>query len=165
MQVFGIAGFKNSGKTTLVVDLIKIFVARGIRVATVKHAHHDFDVDKPGKDSYQHREAGAAEVVVASDRRWAHIRELRDEAEPSLEELLQQITAADLVLVEGFKHGAHKRLELRRAGNESPKLADVDKDICAIVSDEEILDAPVIVLDRADPERIADFILSELALG
>ena len=116
MKVFGIAGFKNAGKTTLVVELIHELRGRDFRVATLKHAHHEFDIDHPGKDSFLHREAGAEEVIVASSKRWAHIRELEDDPEPSLTDLLQHLGHIDLVLIEGYKHGSHPKLELRRSG-------------------------------------------------
>jgi len=160
LKIFGIAGFKNSGKTTLVVELIKELRSRGVRVATVKHAHHDFDIDHPGKDSHQHREAGAEEVIVASGRRWAHIRELGDADEPALDELLGHLSDVDLVLVEGYKHGTHPKIELRRSGNDQPGLAGDDPAIHAIVADYAIDSAPVPVLARADVPAIADFILT-----
>ena len=116
MKLFGIAGFKNAGKTTLIVELISEFRSRGLRVGTIKHAHHNFDIDHPGKDSFQHREAGAEEVIVASALRWAHIRELRKSSEPDLKELLSHMGDVDIVLVEGYKHGGHPKLELRRSG-------------------------------------------------
>jgi molybdopterin-guanine dinucleotide biosynthesis protein MobB len=159
MGIFGIAGFKNAGKTTLVVDLIHELTGRGLTLATVKHAHHEFDIDHPGKDSHQHREAGAREVIIASSRRWAHIKELPDEAEPELAELLDHIGQVDLVLVEGYKHGAHPKLEVRRAGQDAPFLATSQSEIRAIVSDATIDDAPVPVLPRDDVPAIADFIL------
>ena len=160
MTVFGIAGFKNAGKTTLVVELIREFGSRGIRVATVKHAHHEFDIDHPGKDSHQHRTAGAEEVIVASAKRWAHIRELNDAPEPPLNELLQHLGNVDLVLVEGYKHGDHPKLELRRAGVDSPQLAPGDDSIKAIVADFVIDAADVPVLARDNVPAIADFILA-----
>ena len=160
MHIFGIAGFKNAGKTTLVVDLIRELTGRGLKLATVKHAHHEFDIDHPGKDSYQHRDAGAVEVIVASARRWAHIKELPDETEPALAELLQHIGAVDLVLVEGYKHGSHPKLEVRRRGQDAPFLADSQSGILAIVSDEAIDNAPVPVLRRSDVPAIAEFILN-----
>jgi len=159
LKIFGIAGFKNAGKTTLVVELIKELRSRNLRVATVKHAHHEFDIDHPGKDSHQHREAGAGEVIVASARRWAHIRELDDAPEPSLQELLGHLGEVDLVLVEGYKHGEHPRLELRRAGVDAPALAGEHPGICAIVADYAIEGAPVPVLPRENVAAIADFIL------
>lgn len=159
MRVFGIAGYKNAGKTTLVVDLVREFRRRGLRVATIKHAHHEFDIDHPGKDSFLHREAGAAEVIVASSRRWAHIVEVDTRPEPSLAELLGRLGSADLVLIEGWKHGDHPRLELRRSGQNHPSLAgEGDSGIVAIVADTLPEHAPVPVLNRADIAAIADFI-------
>ena len=158
MKVFGIAGFKNAGKTTLVVDLIKEFRERSLRVATVKHAHHSFDIDHPGKDSYMHREAGAEEVIIVSGRRWAHVRELVGAVEPPLEELLRHLGHVDLVLVEGYKHGTHPKLELRRAAAEAELLAPNDPQIKAIVSDSEISAADVPVLARDNVAAIADFL-------
>jgi molybdopterin-guanine dinucleotide biosynthesis protein B len=160
MHIFGIAGFKNAGKTTLVVELIEELTGRGMKLATVKHAHHEFDIDHPGKDSFLHREAGASEVIVASSKRWAHIKELAAEPEPDLAELLGHISAVDLVLVEGYKHGTHPKLEVRRAGQDAPHLAGEQSEIRAIVSDELIEDAPVPVLSRDDVPAIADFILN-----
>ncbi len=163
MKVFGIAGFKNAGKTTLVVELIKEFCQRGVRVATVKHAHHEFDIDHPGKDSHQHREAGAAEVIVASARRWAHIRELDEIAEPALPELLSHLGDVDLVLVEGYKHGSHVKLELRRSGVENPVMAGQDPAILAVVNDGPTDTAGLPLLERADVAAIADFIAAHAA--
>ena len=160
MKIFGIAGFKDSGKTTLVVELLREFTARGLRVATVKHAHHEFDIDHPGKDSFLHREAGAAEVMVASRRRWAHIRELGDHPEPLLDELLEHLGQNDLVLIEGYKHGSHPKLELRRQGREAPKLAGDDPSVCAIVSDVPLTGEALPVLVRQNVAAIADFILA-----
>ena len=165
MKVFGVAGYKNAGKTTLVVDLVRDLARRGLRVATVKHAHHDFDIDHPGKDSHQHRSAGASEVIVASSRRWAHIVELADRPEPSLDDLLTHVAAdIDLVLVEGFKHGDHPKLEIRRVGSDAPLIAAEHGSVRVIVSDGDVPDAPVPVLDRADVAAIADFILGQVGL-
>jgi len=169
-RVFGIAGFKNSGKTTLVVDLIRVLTARDLKVATLKHAHHAFDIDHPGKDSYLHREAGASEVLVVSARRMAHICEFDDGGEPDFEAALGRIGDVDLVLVEGYKYGSHPRLELRRSAIDAPELVggdagDSGNGICAIVSDEEIPDAPVPVLMRSNVDAIADFILRETGLN
>jgi len=158
MKVFGIAGFKNAGKTTLVVELVKEFRQRNLRVATIKHAHHEFDIDHPGKDSYQHREAGAQEVIVASARRWAHICELADESEPSLRELLDRLGRVDLVLVEGYKHGNHPKLELRRTDIDAPALAGEDTEILAVVNDGPADTAGLPLLERADVPAIADFV-------
>jgi molybdopterin-guanine dinucleotide biosynthesis protein B len=164
MRVFGIAGFKNSGKTTLVVALLRELTARGYKMATVKHAHHDFDIDHPGKDSHQHREAGANEVIVASSRRWAHIKELVDEPEPDLADLLKHVGDVDLILVEGYKHGDHPRLEVRRAGQKEPVLAASNPEICAVVTDEALSDLTVPLFDRADTAGIADFIEQRVGL-
>lgn len=132
-------------------------------MATVKHAHHEFDIDQPGKDSHQHRTAGATEVIVASARRWAHIRELEATAEPSLEELLEHLGDIDLVLVEGYKHGDHPKLELRRAGTGHPELAGNDPAVRAIVSDFPVDSAAVPVLPRDGIAAIADFVLENAA--
>ena len=164
MHLFGIAGFKNSGKTTLVVELLRELTARGLKLATVKHAHHNFDIDHPGKDSYLHREAGAREVLVVSARRWAHVVELGDAPEPPMEELLEHLGDVDLILVEGYKHGTHPKLEVRRTGLDHPNLAGSEPGIRAIVCDGPVTDAPVPVLDRADVPAIADFILAEVGL-
>jgi molybdopterin-guanine dinucleotide biosynthesis protein MobB len=164
MKVFGIAGYKNAGKTTLVVDVLRELTGRGLRVATVKHAHHEFDIDHPGKDSYLHRAAGACEVIVASSLRWAHIVELGDQPEPSLAELLEHVSDVDLVIVEGFKHGDHPKLEIRRLGSEAPLIAAEHDSVRAIVSDGEVPEAPVPVIDRADVGAIADFIVGQVGL-
>jgi molybdopterin-guanine dinucleotide biosynthesis protein B len=168
MHVFGISGFKNAGKTTLVVELLEEFTGRGLTLATVKHAHHHFDIDQPGKDSYLHREAGAREVIISSSRRWAHLAELTDGAEPSLEELLGHIGDVDLVLVEGYKSGVHPKLEVRRAGQDAPFLVDTHPNICAVVCDvgpgQISPDLSVPVLPRADVPGIADFILNQLGM-
>jgi molybdopterin-guanine dinucleotide biosynthesis protein B len=161
MRVFGIAGFKNAGKTTLVVELLRELKGRGLKLATVKHAHHEFDIDKPGKDSHKHREAGASEVIIGSAKRWAHMKELVDESEPTLGDLLQHIGAVDLVLVEGYKQGGHPKLEVRRADQEMPFLCTTQPDVRAIVCETPLADAPVPVLLRADVPAIADFILAE----
>lgn len=164
MKIFGIAGFKNAGKTTLIVELIGVLRQRDLRIGTIKHAHHEFDIDHPGKDSYLHREAGAEEVIVASSRRWAHIRELAQVDEPPLTELLKHLGDLDIVLIEGYKHGSHPKLELRRAGNDVPELAGQDASICAIVSDSLISDASVPVLLRKDITGIADFVCQHAVL-
>ena len=164
-KVFGIAGFKNSGKTTLIVDLLEIFVRKGLRVATLKHAHHEFDIDHPGKDSYKHRKAGASEIMVVSANRWAHIREFADIKEPSFDEALAQIGKVDLVLVEGWKYGSHPRLELRRGTLDAPPIAEQDPRIKAIVCDAGLPDAVVTVLLRDDIDSIAEFILHELDIN
>jgi molybdopterin-guanine dinucleotide biosynthesis protein MobB len=158
MRVIGIVGWKNNGKTTLVVRLVEHFTRAGQRVATIKHAHHEADLDQPGKDSWRHREAGAVEVLLATARRWALIHELREEAEPPLDELLSRLSPADLVIVEGFKHFPHPKIETHRAARGTPLLAPGDPAIRAVASDEPLpgLDLPVLDLD--DVPAIAAFI-------
>lgn len=163
-RLFGIAGYKNSGKTTLIVDLVRELVARGWRVGTIKHAHHDFDIDQPGKDSHQHRAAGATEVIVASSRRVAHIREHDGGQAPTLEELVHGMTTVDLVLVEGWKSGDHLRLELRRAAAPAAAIAGTAPGIVAIVADTALAGETLPVLLRADVAAIADFILDAVGL-
>ena len=160
MKIFGIAGFKNSGKTTLVVELVQEFCKRGLRAGTIKHAHHNFDIDHPGKDSYAHRQAGANEVIVASANRWAHISELRTAKEPSLEELISKFGDLDIVLIEGYKRGQHPKLELRRAGIPRLDSGGGDASIVAIVTDTIAGDEAVPVLLRDNVFAIADYILA-----
>ena len=138
---------------------------RGWRVGTIKHAHHSFDIDHPGKDSYLHRTAGAAEVIVASASRWAHIRELADEPPASLDELLGHMGPLDLVLVEGWKHGTHPRIEIRRSETPAPRLAERDAAILAIVSDVPLPEESCPVLARDELPVIADFILAAVGLS
>lgn len=164
MNVVGIVGWKNSGKTSLVVKLVELFVARGLSVSTIKHAHHEFDIDRPGKDSYLHRQAGAREVLVASGQRWALMHELRGEEEPPLEELLTHLAPADLVIVEGFKHGAYPKLEIRRAGQEESPLAAEDGHVIAIVSDEAEQHSALPVLPLDNPLKVAQFIAAHFHL-
>ncbi len=161
---FGIAGYKNAGKTTLIVDLLQELVQRGWRVGTIKHAHHDFDTDQPGKDSYLHRQAGAEEVIVASARRVAHIRELHGVAEPVLNELLDRMGPLDLVLVEGWKSGNHPRIEVRRQSAPAPALAGAVPGVQAIVSDVPLPGESLPVLPRTGVPAIADFILDAVGL-
>lgn len=134
-HVFGFAGWSGAGKTTLIRQVIGHLVGRGLRVSTIKHAHHDFDIDQPGKDSWEHRQAGATEVLVASDRRWALMHELRGAAEPSLATLLGKLGPADLVLVEGFKREAIPKMEVFRAEAGKPALHPEDRAIIAIAAD------------------------------
>ncbi len=161
MKVFGIAGYSGAGKTTLLEQLIPCFIRRGLRVSVVKHAHHAFDIDRPGKDSWRHREAGAAEVLLAGGARWALMHELRGAPEPSLAELLTRLSPCDLVLVEGFKNEPVPKLEVHRAAFGKPPLFPDRGDIVAVVSDAApATDLPVLQLDQ--PEAIADFILAYL---
>ena len=163
MRVFGFAGFSGSGKTTLIERLIPLFVARGLRVSLVKHAHHTFDVDQPGKDSYRHRRAGATEVLVTSSRRWALMRELRGEAEPSMEELIARMSPCDLLLVEGFKRAAIPKLEVYREIVGEGALHPHDPHIVAVASDRPY-QAPLPVFDLDQPEAISEFILQHVGL-
>lgn len=163
MKIFGLAGYSNSGKTTLLEKLIPLFVARGLRVATIKQTHHDVDLDRPGKDTHRHRAAGASEVLLTSSARWALMHELRDEPEPSLAEHVQRLSPCDLVLVEGFKREALPKLEIHRPASGQPLLYQEDPHIIAIACDVP-LEASLPVLDLNDPEAIADFILHHLEL-
>lgn len=161
MKVFGFAGYSGSGKTTLIEQLIPRFVLGGLRVSLVKHAHHLFDIDKPGKDSYRHREAGASEVLITSDQRWVLMHELRDEAEPSLSEQLQRFSPCDLVLVEGYKRAAIPKLEVHRPSLGTQPLFREDPNIVAVATDAP-LDTTLPTLDLNDPDAIAEFILDQL---
>ncbi len=164
MKVFGLAGWSGSGKTTLMVRLLEELTARGLTVSTIKHAHHDFDIDRPGKDSHRHRQAGACEVMVASSRRWALMHELRDEPEPSLDALLAHLGPVDLVLIEGFKAGAHAKLEVRDPDGDRPPLAATDPHIVAVAGARAGEDAGLPCFSRNDVAAIADFILSHCGL-
>ncbi len=135
MRVIGLAGWSGAGKTTLLRRLIPVLVGRGLRVSTLKHAHHGFDVDQPGKDSWEHRQAGAQEVLVASANRWALMHELRGDAEPDLTDLLSKLSPVDLVLIEGFKRGGHPKLEVFRAVNNKPLIHVNDLSVVAMASD------------------------------
>ncbi len=158
MRLVGLIGWSGAGKTTLLARLIPELRARGHSVSTIKHAHHGFDIDKPGKDSHVHREAGASEVLVASARRWALIHELRDEAEPSLAELLSHLSTVDLVVVEGFKRDSHPKIEIHRPDLGKPLMQPDDPCIRAVASD-VTLDLAVPVLDLNNPGAVADFVL------
>ncbi len=165
MRVIGLAGWSGAGKTTLVVKLLPVLRARGLAVSTVKHAHHDFDVDRPGKDSFLHREAGAGEVLVTSGNRWALMHELRGAPEPGLHELLGKLAPCDLVLVEGFKRDAHRKIEVHRVANAKPFLFPDDPSIVGVASDAPPLPAlvpgalPRIHLD--DVDAVAALILEQ----
>jgi molybdopterin-guanine dinucleotide biosynthesis adapter protein len=161
--VFGFAGYSGSGKTTLIEQVIHCFVQRGLKVALIKHAHHAFDIDKPGKDSFRHREAGCAEVLVTSDTRWVLMHELRDEREPTLEEQVARFSPCDLVLVEGFKRASIPKLEVHRPSWGRPLLHPQDPCIVAVASDAPV-DTSLPVLDLNDPPQVAEFIIRHLAL-
>ena len=165
LKVFGVVGWKNNGKTTLVERLVAHLTEAGYRVSTVKHAHHEVDLDQPGKDSWRHREAGACEVVLATARRWAVIHELRGRPEPPLDELLARMSPVDLVLVEGFKRFPHPKLETHRRERGTPLLAREDPTIIAVASDEPLPDLALPQLDLDDVAGIARFILARLAIA
>jgi molybdopterin-guanine dinucleotide biosynthesis protein B len=164
MRIFGLAGWSGSGKTTLLAALIPELAARGLSVSTIKHAHHDFDIDRPGKDSWRHRQAGAREVMVASARRWALMHELRGGAEPSLDELVTQLGPVDVVIVEGFKRHPHPKLEVHRPSLGKPLLYPDDPHIVAIASDEPFA-APLPLLSLGDPAAVAGFMLDHFGFG
>jgi molybdopterin-guanine dinucleotide biosynthesis adapter protein len=151
MRIIGITGWSGAGKTTLILKLIPLFTAKGLKVSTLKHAHHMFDVDTPGKDSFEHRAAGATEVLIASENRFALMHELRSAPEPPLEVLLSKLTAVDLVLIEGFKRAPHPKIEIFRAANGKPPLHPGNASIIALASDTPFPDAacPVLALDDA----------------
>ncbi|MCE9523901.1 MAG: molybdopterin-guanine dinucleotide biosynthesis protein B [Alphaproteobacteria bacterium] len=157
-KVFGIAGWKNSGKTTLVVALVEEFTRRGLRVSTIKHAHHDFDIDVAGKDSHRHRQAGATEVLVGSGTRWALMHELRGAAAPKLDELLSRLSPCDLVLVEGFKGDTHRKIEVAHGHGPDPLLAERDPSVLAVVTDHPERMPHRRTFPLNDISRIADFI-------
>jgi len=158
MKVLGIVGWSGSGKTTLILKLIPELNRRGLKVATLKHAHHNFDVDKPGKDSYEHRKAGASEVIVSSALRWAQMHEVGDGKEATLAELLQRLSPCDLVLVEGFKTDRHPKLEVFRKETQKPALYPEDDRIVAIASDQSLSDATVPVVDLNNVATVADLV-------
>ncbi|WP_186395873.1 molybdopterin-guanine dinucleotide biosynthesis protein B [Stappia sp. TSB10GB4] len=164
--VFGIAGWKNSGKTTMTERLVATITARGFRVATVKHAHHAVDIDQEGTDSHRHRAAGAVETALVSGRRWALMHELRGEAEPSLDQILARLSPCDLVLVEGYKRAALPKLELRRAAaTRGEPLSPGDPHVVAIASDGAVAETALPVYHLDDIDGIAGFILSICGLS
>lgn len=156
MRVIGLAGWSGAGKTTLLRRLIPVLVGKGLRVSTVKHAHHGFDVDQPGKDSWEHRQAGAQEVLVASAHRWALMHELRGDAEPDLADLLARLSPVDLVLVEGFKRGGQPKLEVFRAENGKPMIHPTDPSVVAVASDEPVPDLALPWMQLDDIPAIAE---------
>lgn len=163
MRIIGLAGFSGSGKTTLLTKAIPRLVARGLKVSTLKHAHHDFQIDQPGKDSHSHRLAGATEVLVGSARRWALVHELRAEAEPALPALLNRLSPVDLVIIEGYKGEPHPKLEVHRAVVGMPLIAPNDPAVVAIASDVPLPAAKVPVVDLDDIDRIVDILIRHAA--
>jgi molybdopterin-guanine dinucleotide biosynthesis adapter protein len=165
MKVIGVAGFKNAGKTTLVEKLVIELTARGHRISTVKHAHHSFDIDHEGRDSFRHRKAGATEVAVVSTSRWAIIHESRDDAEPGLGAILAKLAPCDLIIVEGYKRDGHDKIEVRNLALDHPALAGDDPTIVAIAATGPIANPPAPVYDRDDVRALADFIVKHMELG
>ena len=163
MKIFGVTGWKNSGKTGLMERLISEFTARGLTVSSIKHAHHSFDIDHPGRDSYRHRDAGARQVLLASRNRWALMHELRDEDEPSLGDLLKQLSPVDLVLIEGYKRDRHPKIEAHRKETGQPLIAPEDETIVAVASDTPVA-VDRLVLDLNNTAAIANFIAQYLEL-
>ncbi|HEX5464510.1 MAG TPA: molybdopterin-guanine dinucleotide biosynthesis protein B [Burkholderiales bacterium] len=164
MKIFGFAGYSGSGKTTLIEKLIPRFTARGLTVSLIKHAHHEFDVDKPGKDSWRHRKAGCAEVLVTSSRRWALMHELRGAAEPDLQQHISHLSPCDLVLVEGFKREPIPKIEIHREAVGEPLLYPHDSSIVAIAG-EVPPNAPLPRFDLDDIDAIAGFMLNHTGLA
>jgi molybdopterin-guanine dinucleotide biosynthesis protein B len=162
VRLIGLAGWSGSGKTTLLAKLLPVLIARGRVVSTIKHAHHAFDIDQPGKDSHTHRLAGAHEVLISSAKRWALMHELRGATEPTLAELVPQLTPVDLVIVEGFKTQGHAKLEVHRSAVGKPLLYPGDPNIVALASDTRPADLPLPFAALTDVDAIADLV-DELA--
>lgn len=162
MRLIGLAGFSGSGKTTLLEKLLPALIARGRSVSTIKHAHHGFDVDQPGKDSHTHRLAGAREVLVSSPRRWALMHELRAEPEAALSELVARLSPVDLVIVEGYKTASHPKIEVHRAAVGKPLLYPNDQNILALASDRRPASLSLPFAALSDVEAVADLV-DELA--
>ena len=165
MKIIGVAGFKNAGKTTLVEKLVTALTGQGYRVSTVKHAHHSFDIDHEGRDSFRHRKAGATEVAVVSAGRWAIIHELRQETEPPLAEILAKLASCDIVIIEGYKRDNHDKIEVRNLALDHPKLAGDDPTIVAIAANGTVAGAPVPVFDRDNVAALTQFIIGHLGLA
>ena len=163
MKVIGIAGYSGSGKTTLIEKVVPVLVAEGLRVSLIKHAHHAFDVDQPGKDSWRHRQAGCTEVLVSSEQRWALMHELRGAPEPSLTDQLRHFSPCDVVIVEGYKSEAIPRIEVHRKACPAPLLFPEDRHVVAVATDEPLETAlPQLALD--DAPAVARFIVHHLHL-
>ena len=164
MKVFGLAGWSGSGKTTVMVGLLPELIGRGFSVSTVKHAHHHFDIDRRGKDSYEHRRAGASEVMISSVNRWALMHELREGNDPPLSELMEHMSPVDLLIVEGFKWETHPKIEIHRPSLGKPLLQPEDINIIAVASDESLHGLAVPVLPLGDINGIAEFIVDAVSL-
>ena len=164
MEIFGLAGWSGSGKTTLITRILPEITGRGLTVSTIKHAHHDFDPDQPGKDSYRHRIAGASEVLITAAQRWALIHELRGGDEPGVEELVGRMTPVDLLIIEGFKRDSHPKLEVHRPSLGKSLLSARDPHIVAVASDAALEGLGIPVLDLNDAPAIAGFIIGHVGL-
>ena len=164
-KIIGICGFKNSGKTTLIEKLVADLTAKGYRVSTVKHAHHDFDIDHEGRDSFRHRKAGAAEVAVISHQRMAILSEFRGDELPALTEVLARLQPCDVVIVEGYKRDSHAKIEMRNVDSDNAALAEGDSTIVAIAANGPVAYAQVPVFARDDVERLSLFIIDHLDLA
>ena len=164
MKVFGLAGWSGSGKTSLMVRLIPVLTARGVSLSTMKHAHHTFEMDREGKDSFEHRMAGATEVLITSRRRWALLHELRERPEPTMAEMISRMTPVDLLLIEGFKREEHDKIEVHRPAVGKPTLYPDDERIVAVACDEALPDCPLPVLDLNDAGAVADFVIAHCGL-
>lgn len=163
-KLLGIVGFKNAGKTTLVERLLLELTSRGYKIASIKHAHHEFDIDHEGRDSWRHRKAGASEVAIVSKHRWALVHELRGAREPTLEEIAAKLEPCDLVITEGYKWESHPKIEVRNVELGHPKLTPDDKTIIAVAANKLIPDCPVPVFDREEGQKIAQFIIDRMRL-
>ena len=163
-RIIGVCGFKNSGKTTLVEKLVRHLTGLGYKISTVKHAHHDFDIDQEGRDSFRHRKAGAAEVAVVSQNRYAIMNEFRGAEPPSLDEILAKLSPCDLVIVEGYKRDTHDKIEVRNLELDHPILADGDPTVVAVAANGASL-ASVPVFDRDDVQALAQFIVAHVGLS
>ncbi|MFQ5783325.1 MAG: molybdopterin-guanine dinucleotide biosynthesis protein B [Alphaproteobacteria bacterium] len=164
MRIFGLAGWSGSGKTTLLCRLLPELTGRGLRVSTVKHVHHTVDIDRPGKDSFRHRDAGATEVMIGSAKRWALLHEYRGEPEPTIDELLAHMTPVDLLIIEGFKRDAHPKIEVHRPVLGKTLLCRDDPHIVAVASDAPLDGLHLPVLNLNDPPAIAGFIVGHCGL-
>jgi molybdopterin-guanine dinucleotide biosynthesis protein B len=163
-KVIGVCGFKNAGKTTLVEKLVRHMTSLGYRVSTIKHAHHDFDIDQEGRDSFRHRKAGASEVAVVSQKRLAILYEFGDQAEPPLSDVLARLKPCDLVIIEGYKRDFHDKIEVRNLALSHPVLAGDDPTIIAIAASGPIQNAPVPTFGRDDVAELANFIIQHMNL-
>jgi molybdopterin-guanine dinucleotide biosynthesis adapter protein len=159
MKTFGMIGWSGSGKTTLIIQLIPELIGRGFSVSSMKHTHHNFDIDKPGKDSFEHRVAGAKQVLITGTKRWALLNENRDQEEPDIDALLAKMDPVDLVLIEGFKQHPHYKMEVFRPSVEKPLLALEDSSVVAVATDEEVDSGGLPIVDLNDVAAVADFII------